>query len=516
MTDWNPAEIIGLKPKNLALSLYASLITDNIWSESRACLGYKNIFQMPLMYTFLGTPYVDVRTDLNSFLLNDFSNRIENSLIKLYFKQFKKEPYYYYDKIENTLVLNCISLNINKYKKLLLKSNLSTKEKNFVISKYINITEKIIFKLDENIRKYKNGEKLFSNLRLSKISTISKICNLHNLCKIYGTLPFANIARMAFIAIEFLNSMVELEIITPLEKSNFLENNKSISLEMSRTLKKNKKLFIKQYGHLRPNTYEISNLNYKDNFKNYFISENISSRKRAFKFSTKQKAKINFYLKSNGFKKINFEKLQYFIKNSIYQREASKLFFTKIINEIFIQLKILSKRIGLREIDIQHVDIKEILKLYTNFDNNKIIKNIKKNVIDNSKLHTFNQSFNLPNVILKPSDIYYFEEKKASPTFITNLSVAAKIIFLNKFNLKTNLKNKIVCIKNADPGFDFIFNHKIKGLITAFGGPNSHMSIRCNEFKIPAVIGIGEKKFQYLVQNNSLYINCKKKMISKL
>ena len=141
-------------------------------------------------------------------------------------------------------------------------------------------------------------------------------------------LAFANIARMAFIAVEFLNSMIELKIITPLEKSNFLESNKSISLDMNRILKKNKRLFFEKFGHLRPNTYEISNLNYKDNFKNYFISEDLPSKKRrVFKFSTKQKEKINFYLKTNGFKKINFEKLYYFITNSIYQREASKLFY---------------------------------------------------------------------------------------------------------------------------------------------------------------------------------------------
>ena len=35
MTDWNPAEIIGLKPRTLALTMYKSLITDSIWSESR-------------------------------------------------------------------------------------------------------------------------------------------------------------------------------------------------------------------------------------------------------------------------------------------------------------------------------------------------------------------------------------------------------------------------------------------------------------------------------------------------
>ena len=35
MTDWNPAEMIGVKPKNLSLSLYESLITDSSWRESR-------------------------------------------------------------------------------------------------------------------------------------------------------------------------------------------------------------------------------------------------------------------------------------------------------------------------------------------------------------------------------------------------------------------------------------------------------------------------------------------------
>ena len=33
MPDWNPAEIIGIKPRMLALSLYKELITDQIWSK---------------------------------------------------------------------------------------------------------------------------------------------------------------------------------------------------------------------------------------------------------------------------------------------------------------------------------------------------------------------------------------------------------------------------------------------------------------------------------------------------
>ena len=61
------AEIIGIKPNNLALSLYKILI-DDIWSRSRSEMGYKNIENTPLMYSFLGTPYIDLRADLNSFI----------------------------------------------------------------------------------------------------------------------------------------------------------------------------------------------------------------------------------------------------------------------------------------------------------------------------------------------------------------------------------------------------------------------------------------------------------------
>lgn len=35
MPDWNPAEIIGVTPRPLAMSLYRELITSRIWSQAR-------------------------------------------------------------------------------------------------------------------------------------------------------------------------------------------------------------------------------------------------------------------------------------------------------------------------------------------------------------------------------------------------------------------------------------------------------------------------------------------------
>ena len=43
MPDWNPAEIIGIKPKELSSSLYKELITNKVWAENRDNYGYKDI-----------------------------------------------------------------------------------------------------------------------------------------------------------------------------------------------------------------------------------------------------------------------------------------------------------------------------------------------------------------------------------------------------------------------------------------------------------------------------------------
>lgn len=63
-------------------------------------------------------------------------------------------------------------------------------------------------------------------------------------------------------------------------------------------------------------------------------------------------------------------------------------------------------------------------------------------------------------------------------------------------------------IERADPGYDWIFLTKIAGLITKYGGANSHMAIRCAELDIPAAIGCGEQIFEQAKQSASLLLDC--------
>ena len=76
MPDWNPAEILGTKPRPLAISLYRELITDHIWSQNRESYGFKELSQFHLMTNFYGTPFVDVRIDFNSWIPKNLDKKI--------------------------------------------------------------------------------------------------------------------------------------------------------------------------------------------------------------------------------------------------------------------------------------------------------------------------------------------------------------------------------------------------------------------------------------------------------
>ena len=69
MPDWNPAEIIGVRPKPLRC-LIPGPDHDATWAYQRGNYGYRNLRSMPLMMSH-GLPYIDVRVSFNSFVPED-------------------------------------------------------------------------------------------------------------------------------------------------------------------------------------------------------------------------------------------------------------------------------------------------------------------------------------------------------------------------------------------------------------------------------------------------------------
>tara|TARA_Y100001970_G_scaffold240171_1_gene302689 strand:- start:5294 stop:7615 length:2322 start_codon:yes stop_codon:yes gene_type:complete len=513
MTDWNPAEMIGEKPNPLALSMYKELITDNVWREQREKYGYQNVFPNILMFSFAGSPYIDLRTDFNSFIPSQIKINEREKILNKYLNEFKKDREIH-DKIEFNLVETCYSFNSNKR----LKKFFNKKILQNYLSELKKITKDIL--KSNLIKEEKNKVSLLSlNIKEiveKKIGNIQKIFYLVQITKKYGTLPFAGLARCAFVSQRLLIDLKENKLISQDEFSNFFNSLNTITSNFSNdyakllTKKLNKDTFIKKYGHLRPSTYDINSLNYKEGFSIYF-SKNSSKGNRNKTIVNFSKKKVihkllmkNFHISLNEFLK--------FAKDSILLREHAKFVFTKGIDEIFKNLIELGKEINISRNDMSFIDIKNIINYYSTLEARKLKTSMKEEIDKNKKEFEIMKMIKLPDVISSEQDIYFFEERFNKINFITSEMITGECIDLQNSKAKS-LKDKIVLIKNADPGYDYIFNNRIKGLITQYGGSNSHMAIRCLELNIPASIGVGKLQYENLKKSKKILMDCNKKML---
>ncbi len=516
MPDWNPAEIIGKKPRPLALSLYQELITNHIWSENRRDYGYQNLKEFHLMTTFFGTPYIDIRIDFNSWLPDKLSSTIKKKLTNFYLNKFERN-FSSHDKIERDIIFTSFNFSTkNKIKKDLIKI-LSSKEISELVHSLKEINRLAIFKSQKDFMKIKKLIKVQSKIENSNLYLIDKIYWHVEECKALGTLPFAGLARCGFIAIDLLDSLVREKIFSKKDKSNFMESLNTISSKINIDYKKlTKKNFINKYGHLRPNTYEITSNNYKENFNKYFGNKFTDFRKRK-KFLLNKIQKISIYklLERNKIYK-SPEQLLEFMKTSIEHREYAKFIFSKSIDLIFKNIMGFGKKYYFTRDDLSYLKIDYFLDSYFNLSSEIFKVNLKNNLANNKKEYIKNSRIPLPDVILGPKDVYVQNIDASTGNYVTESQVTSKLFYLSKKNDYRKLKNSIVCIESADPGYDFIFSHGIKGLITKYGGYNSHMAIRCSELNIPAVIGLGEKKFSLLKNVNTVQIDCKNKKINFL
>lgn len=515
MPDWNPAEIIGLKPKTLALSLYKELVTDNIWAYQRDNYGYRNLRSHPLMISFVGIPYVDVRVDFNSFIPKDLNENIAVKLVNYYLNKLKTSPKLH-DKIEFEIVYSCYYLGLSEKLKDLQKIGFSDNEIKRLEYSLLNLTNNVInpenglYKQD--LLKISTLEENYQKIINSDLSVVDRIYWLIEDCKRFGTLPFAGIARAAFIAMQFLKSFVSTGIITSEEYSGYLASLNTITQKLNDSIckvfeeKLSKEEFFAIFGHLRPGTYDILSFRYDENFDMYFTSKPEATNKQEFSFSERQKIQIDSLLEENGLK-ITATQLINFIKEAIEGREYSKFVFTKSLSQILVLIEGFGKRFGFDRSELAFLDIQIIKNLYSSLDYLDVEKIFSANIKENKEHYKFTEALRLPALITEADEIYSFYISEDEPNFITQKGIISDVILENDL-LENHLEGKIIFIKSADPGYDFLFSKNIGGLVTQFGGANSHMAIRCAELGIPAIIGAGDARFQQWKKAKILEIDC--------
>jgi phosphohistidine swiveling domain-containing protein len=525
MPDWNPAEILGVRPKKLSISLYKELITDNVWAHQRYDYGYRDLTMHPLMISFCGIPYVDTRITFNSFIPRNLNDAIAEKLVNYYIHKMIEYPKYH-DKVEFEIVFSCYYMGLPEKLKTLLDYGFNENEIKRIEFSLLELTNNIIDPKDglykKDIEKVSVLEKNYDKIMQSDISLVDRIYWLLEECKAYGTLPFAGAARAGFIAVQFLRSFVDAGIIDKNMYDRYMNSLNTVNKRMNRDLRKccqgeiSKEEFLSVYGHIRPGTYDITSKRYDEAFDEYFGDNIIFDSPTAdeqFEFSGDIMEKIQLELEQNGLL-ISAQELMTFIREAIEGREYLKFVFTMAVSEILQLIGELGKRLGIEKEDMAHIDISLIRSLYSDLYSGNIANIFMDNIRVNKQQYESAVQIKMPSMIVSPESIYGFYLLDEEPNYITNKSVTSDVVNLSEAT--RNYFGKIVFIQAADPGYDFLFSKKIGGLVTQFGGANSHMAIRCAELGIPAIIGVGEKNFTEWSKYKRMTIDCLKRQVVKI
>ncbi|PKG37963.1 PEP-utilizing enzyme [Psychromonas sp. Urea-02u-13] len=512
MPDWNPAEIIGTRPKPLAFSLYRQLITNDIWAQQRAEFGYRDVRPYPLIVSFSGQPYVDARASLNSFIPKSLREDCAERIVKAYINILADNPQFH-DKIEFDIAFTIWVPDFkNEASKRLIPYGVEQEDIQELEGALKSITCNALVRLSTDIASINKLSGFNQGSEKNEIVTLDKLYNLLYDCKRYGTLAFSHAARAGFVAATFLKSLVSTNVLSDSRRLEFLKSFDTVAGVFEKDKQKyacgdlSFESLVKKYGHLRPGTYEITTNAYWENPERYILSNidsDISISEHEFIFSNQEINGIKAILSELG-SDITYIQFINYLKEATQAREFVKFEFTRNLSQSLDLCVLLGGELGISRDDLSYLEFNDLEQLKLNVFSIDMIKALIKS---RKQKYNITCSIELPPLIKNEHDFYCFERFASQPNFVTIERVEGKIKRLDNESLN-DLSGVIVMIPQADPGYDWLFGNDIAGLITQYGGANSHMAIRAAEIGLPAAIGVGEKLYEKIATMSRVELDC--------
>ena len=483
MSDMNPAEMIGKKPDNIAFGLYKFMFTDTTWNIQRGEFGYRKYSGGKLMELFNNVAYINVNHSLNSFLTRSLEKESCEEIINYQLNKLKENPHLHdsieFDISRSSYVFDTVEEFSKEYKNIISPSEI-IKWHNDLIQ--IDTQNKSTLEKNKKII-LRTFSKLDKNFEYSKKENIKLIRDTM-------ALPFTHHSRLGFVYFAQLNSLLEKEVISEDQKKLLLLSVNSVSTKMKADAyevkigKKTLEGFLDVYGHIRAGNYNLLSSNLKNDLN--FTESLINNSQQPLEDNILPK---DIYTNIEEYFTINEIPLEAsawidMFQEGISTRENSKFYYTKGIDGILNEVS---------EKNTSDRELFDLLDIEFNEENTSDMR--LKNVL-------------MPDLITSNEDFYFYEEMSKNGNYIGQGTVIGDVLLIDsEANRPNNLENKIVLIPAADPGWDWIFNYKIKSLVTKYGGPNSHMAIRCAEHNIPAILGVGENNFMVISNSKSLKID---------
>lgn len=524
MSDWNPVEMLGSTPRALALALYQYLIGDEAWAKARARIGYRDVRPTPLILSLACRPYVDLRASLNSLMPADLDPEVAGPWADACLARLMANPELQ-DKIEFEVALTCLAPDWPLHRPRVVDA-VGERGADTLEASLRRLTQRVLDETDEPIARQvaqldQLSQRLDDLVRDAEDGLSAQSWMLRRIlddCRDLGLVPFSILARYAFIAMAILKSLVAVGAISRRQYDAFLQAVPTVAGRLWNDLAAyaagtvSRNTLIAEYGHLRPNSYEITSPNYADQPDSYLArsaggAEAANPVTSACAVLAGCEGAIEAAFDKIGLK-VDAHRLLPFLAAAISGREEAKFRFMRSVNAALEAIARIGGELGLSRDELSHVPVEEFRRLATDSASTALSAHLRRLSSYNEKRWQLSRLLRLPEVICHPDEVFAFRQGRERPNFITRKHVVAATAVVEVGTPPGGLEGKVVLIEAADPGYDWLFGHNIAGLVTRYGGVASHMAIRAAEFGLPAAIGCGGDLFDTLRRAPYIDLDC--------
>jgi glutamine kinase len=487
MPDWNTAELLGSHPRPLALALFRLAIADAAWRNARRALGYRALREVALLQPLAGRPYVDVRASANSLLPQALDPASAARVADAWQQRLLDSPTLH-DRYEFAVAQTCVDFDFDAQWR----------------ERYDGVLDAAA------LRRYRSALATITARCLAPSTLDAALARLHRLDRPLhagdqalaearqrlpreGGFAFALIARLAFVFEALLRSALTRGALQPERLLQLQRSCSSVTRQFLRAVDG-----PHPFGFLRAGTFEITTPSLDSMTLAATAAPAGSTDHDDFAPTPAERRALDSLLQECGYA-LDARQLLHGYRRTRESRELAKYRLSAAVSQLLEHIAAHGARRGLDRDTLSWLD----LDLACAAEPSAAVR-----AVANRAVHAADAGLRLPTVLDPMRSLQQVEIAAGTPTFVGSTRAAAPLVVVDMQTRPAALPPRaIVAIASADPGYDWIFAQQPAGLITAFGGPNSHMAIRCAELGVPAVLGLGWERWQRLAQARWLEID---------
>lgn len=495
MPDWNPAELLGEHPRPLARSVFDALIARDTWWQARAYLGYRQPKQHRLVHAIGGRPYVDVRASFESLVPAQVDSRNASELVACWTRRLSRTPSLH-DRVELAIAVTCAEfdaparLHESKVRKATVRQLLPALQ---------SLTQSV-FDPSTLVSRRCAAERLARHRWEIPIEPGGLRAAVRRL-RTLAALPFAVSARLDFIGAALLRSAARRGAIDPSWPDLLRSSAGTAAGDLLADLRDGSTLELHQrLADLRPGTFEIDVLAGAV-WDALPRGSGAQRRAPATQLPAAQARALDQLLAAEGWS-IDAVTLCAAVRNASRARDIGKWALSRGIAALMSGIAAWGTRRGLDRETLGWLTLPSIGAASRSDREWLPVAEAAR------RRHAAQQLLRMPTLLSSAHDLHEVHCVSGSPSFLGAASVSGALHVIDRHSKPHEVPLcAVLAIESADPGFDWIFTRRPLALLTAFGGPQSHMALRCVEQGLPAVLGLGLSRFRRVTRATSVQVD---------